>query len=412
MNDHESRVRTYSTAAEFEDFDQSPDEKNAEKAREILYGDMDVLSVSMPQDEFTGINLHGRLLKPSHEVFGNWVGKFAELGLLPFLSPSREATSTDRERVDLALLKAPTKPRQSSPWVNLGLFLATCLSTLFVGSWFERAAPSSPQQLWDFMGLLKGWPFAATLLLILGTHEMGHFLVARHHRIPVSLPYFIPVPISFGTLGAFIRLRAPIWDRRKLFDVGVAGPLAGLVVAVPLLVIGLQTAELTTWSGRVDLEGNSIVYLLAKYWTFGAWLPNFNTGQDVIMNQVTFAAWIGLLATGLNLLPIGSLDGGHVVFALFGVGARPIYRAGLLLLAMLGLAGLSPLQELWEPLKHIGYVGWLIWLWFIILTIGPSHSTTLDMVTELDSVRRWIGYGMLFLFIMTFVPVPFRTFFY
>ena len=208
------------------------------------------------------------------------------------------------------------------------------------------------------------------------------------------------------------RLRAPIWDRRQLFDVGIAGPLAGLVAAVPLLFLGLQTAELTIWSGRVDLEGNSIVYLLAKYLTFGAWLPNFSTGEDVIMNQVTFAAWIGLLATGLNLLPIGSLDGGHVVFALFGARSRTIYRAGLLLLAVLGVAGLAPLQELWAPLEHIGYVGWLVWLWFIILTIGPSHSVTLDMVTELDPVRRWIGYGMLVLFVLTFVPVPFRTFFH
>ncbi len=412
MNDQKSRIRSYTTASEFEDFDQSADERNAAQARQIIQGDMDVFSVSTPQNETAGISLHGRLLKPSYEVFGRWVERFASLNLLPFLFPDREMTHLDPQRVRLTLLPAPAPRRQGNPWLNLALFLATCLSTLFVGSWYERPVPTSLAQLLSLRDLLTGWPFAGTLLLILGVHEMGHFLAARYHRIPVSLPYFIPVPISFGTLGAFIRLRAPIWDRRRLFDVGVAGPLAGLVVAVPLLLVGLQTAELTTWSGRVDLEGNSVVYLLAKYLTFDAWLPNFTTGADVVMNQVTFAAWIGLLATGLNLLPIGSLDGGHVAFALFGVRARTIYRVSLLLLAILGTAGLAPLQQLWPPLEHIGYVGWLVWLWLIILTIGPSHSATLDMVTELDPLRRWIGYGVLIVFVLTFVPVPFRTFFF
>ena len=199
MNDPESRVRSYSTAAEFKDFDRSRDEQNTQQARAILQGDMDIHSVSMPRDDYAGIDIRGRLRRPSHEVFGNWVDQFAQLGLLPFLFPAREAASGDRDLVDLTLRDAPRQLRRSSPWLHLALFLATCLSTLFVGSWSERPVPTSLQQLLDPLALLKGWPFAATLLLILGLHEMGHFLVARYYRIPVSLPYFIPVPISFGT---------------------------------------------------------------------------------------------------------------------------------------------------------------------------------------------------------------------
>jgi len=199
-----------------------------------------------------------------------------------------------------------------------------------------------------------------------------------------------------------------VWDRRKLFDVGVAGPLAGLVVALPLLYVGLSTSELSFWSGSVGLEGNSLLYLGAKYLVFAEWLPNFTTGHDVSVNQVAFAAWIGLLATGLNLLPIGNLDGGHVVFSLFGFKARIWNQRALVLLAFLGVSGFRPLQEAWPFLEHIGYTYWLFWVWFLFLVVGSNHAATLDMVTELDPVRRWIGYGTLILFVVTFVPVPFR----
>ena len=165
-----------------------------------------------------------------------------------------------------------------------------------------------------------------TLLGILVAHEFGHYFAARYHKVAVSLPYFIPLPIGFGTLGAFIRLREQVPDRRKLFDIGVAGPLAGLVIAIPMLFYGLSTSPLDVapQGVPVELEGNSILYFLAKIAVFGQALPNHLTGQDVFMNQVTFAAWIGLLVTALNLLPVGQLDGGHTVYALFGEKARYI----------------------------------------------------------------------------------------
>ncbi len=410
MNESEKRVSSYETAAEFDDFDQSRDELNWTQAARVLRQDMHIDSVQMPRSARTGIEVHGRLFRASHEVFGKWVQSLAALQLLPFLAPDRDQAAPNAVKV--SLVTAPASPRPPRVVINIVLFLLTCLSTMWVGAGYGTTSTAPLQNPWDLERLLSGWPFAGTLLLILGMHELGHFFAARYHGIAVSLPYFIPVPLSFGTLGAFIRLRQPVWDRRKLFDVGVAGPLAGLVVALPLLYVGLATSELSFWSGAVGLEGNSLLYLGAKYLVFAEWLPNFTTGRDVSINQVAFAAWIGLLATGLNLLPIGNLDGGHVVFSLFGFRARMWNLAALGLLTVLGISGLRPLQEAVPFLEHIGYTYWLFWVWFLFLVVGSTHAVTLDMVTELDPVRRWIGYGTLVLFVVTFVPVPFRQIFF
>lgn len=407
MTDREGRVRSYATAAEFDDFDRSPDEVAWEKARKLLRADLDVQAVQRPTDgDRTGLEIRGRLRTASHEAFGRWMRDFAALKLQPLLRPDPE--SDDPQAVRVTLAPAPARPRPVRPWLNIVLFLVTCCSTLFVGAAYGPGA--SELTLLNPRHWLNGWPFAGTLLLILGVHELGHFLAARYHRIAVTWPYFIPVPFAFGTLGAFIRLREPIRDRRKLFDVGAAGPLAGLVVAVPLLWIGLQGSELSRWSGFVNLEGNSLLYLGAKYLAFGAWLPDKTTGLDVSVNSMAFAAWIGLLATGLNLLPVGSLDGGHVAFSLFGDKARLFNRGTLALMAVLGVAGWEPLQRAWPFLENIGYTYWLFWLWFIALLMRPAHASTLDMVTELDPRRRWIGYAVLAIFVLTFVPVPFRQF--
>lgn len=405
MNGPRKRVTAYETAADFEDFDRNPDEVKWEQAEKVLRPDLQIISVQMPQAEKGAIEVRGRLFRRSHEVFGRWVKELREMNLLPFMM--KDAEHADSAAVRLSLTPAPPGPAPSRPVLNIVLFVLTCVSTMAVGASFGGNPLTSAR---DPLQMLQGWPFAGTLLLILGVHELGHFFAARYHGISVSLPYFIPVPVSFGTLGAFIRLREPVLDRRKLFDVGVAGPIAGLVVALPLLYLGLSTSELTHWSGSVGLEGNSLLYLGFKYLVFAEWLPDFATGRDVSVNQVAFAAWIGLLATGLNLLPIGNLDGGHVVFSLFGFKARIWNRAALAALAVLGISGFRPLQELAPFLVHIGYTFWLFWVWFLVLIVGSGHMVTLDMVTELDRRRRYLAYATLALFVLTFVPVPFRFF--
>ena len=267
------------------------------------------------------------------------------------------------------------------------------------------------EELFLPQNLIQGWPFAVTVMGILTAHEFGHYFAARYHKVAVTLPYFIPLPISpFGTMGAFIRLKEPISDRRKLFDIGVAGPLAGIVLAVPLIFIGLSTSDMTIIrpnSGGM-LEGNSIFYYFAKFLVFGQGLSNWETGEDVLMNQVTFGAWIGLLVTALNLLPVGQLDGGHTVFALLGNRARYVNMAVLAMMGVLGVLGLASVQEQIPGLENIGWSGWFIWLGLIFFIIGPFHPPALDDVTELDERRRWVGYLVVAIFILTFTPVPMR----
>jgi membrane-associated protease RseP (regulator of RpoE activity) len=156
------------------------------------------------------------------------------------------------------------------------------------------------------------------------------------------------------------------------------------------------------------LEGNSIFYYTAKLLVFGKWLPNFTTGEDVMMNQICYAAWIGLLVTALNLLPVGQLDGGHTVFAMFGEKARYVNRIAVGLLALFALASIGPVQRLLPALGSIAYGGWFIWLFLILFLIGVQHPPALDDVTRLDHRRWWIGVLVIIIFILIFVPVPMR----
>jgi len=278
-----------------------------------------------------------------------------------------------------------------SRWVvNLILFLATILSTLIVGAAYELGSYELAwRQPWH------GWPFAFSILLILGAHELGHYFAARHHGVPVTLPYFIPMPFSlFGTLGAFIRLQGPVNNRRALFDVGAAGPLAGLVFTLPLLFYGLATSDLGTIAPGQSFEGNSLLYLLIKFAVFGRVLPG--GGQDVYLNQVAWAGWVGLFVTGLNLIPVGQLDGGHVAYALFGPRARGFFWP-----AIFGLA----LITLFSYVRGLLVVTWVLWI-FLLLFFGRIHARPLEDVSALDPWRRALAVFTLALFFLVFVPFP------
>lgn len=378
--------------------------------RALIEADLAVESVEIPRDADEGVLiLRGRLLRPSHEVFGRWLVALNELGYTPTLRPGATGDPAD---VVVRILSGVMRKGQSRWWINAVLFVLTLLSTLFAGALYSDAV-TTLRSGWDLISprfLLAGLPFAATLLGILAAHEFGHYFAARYHKVAVTLPYFIPMPLTFGTLGAFIQLKEPVPDRRKLFDIGVAGPLAGLVLAVPLLFYGLSTSPVAvppTTEG-VLLEGNSILYYFAKLLIFGKVLPNPLTGEDVFMNQVTYAAWIGLLVTALNLLPVGQLDGGHTVFAMFGEKARYVNRIVVGVLALFALASLGPVQQLLPVLSGVAYSGWFIWLFLILFLIGVQHPPALDDVTRLDRRRWWIGVLVIIIFILIFVPVPMR----
>jgi len=241
--------------------------------------------------------------------------------------------------------------------------------------------------------LLDGVPFAFTLLAILGTHEFGHYFTARHYGASVSLPFFIPAPppiFLFGTMGAVIRMRSPARDRNSLFDIAVAGPLAGLVVAIPALLLGLSWSRV----GMVLPEhtgitfGDSILMRGLTWLVFGP-IPQ---GMDVFVHPVALAGWVGLFVTALNLFPVGQLDGGRIVYALFGPWHRQVSIATFVALMALGALFRSP--------------NWIVFAGLILLLMGFHHAPPLDDLTPISPRRYVLGVFCLILLVLLIPPVP------
>ena len=306
------------------------------------------------------------------------------------------------------------------PFLNLALFLATLLTTTMQGA-LERHGYASMFPLQD------GLSFSVPLMAILLCHEMGHYLAARWHHVPASLPYFVPLPPGiglFGTMGAVI-LQSRTSDRRKLIDIGAAGPLAGLVVAIPVLIYGLSISPVQPLVGVGVQEGNSILYAVLKRIIHGAWLPG--GGRDVMLHPTAMAGWAGLLVTMLNLLPVGQLDGGHVAIAYFG---NRYGRASRILQNL--LAGLRARGRLsrstWTPWPS--WRGWagacrsplstsrlrpgMPWLmWFVLLALlrrlsgGIDHPPVDDR--PLPASRAGLFWLVFVTFAIIFMPVPLRA---
>jgi membrane-associated protease RseP (regulator of RpoE activity) len=310
-----------------------------------------------------------------------------------FESQGFTPTVREEENGRIALVAIPQvfNPPASDWRINLFLVIATVLATLSTASFYFAETPEQAFQIW------RGWPFSLSIMLILGAHELGHYFAARYHKVAVTLPYFIPLPIisPIGTMGAVIRIKAPIKNKRALFDIGVAGPLAGLFFAVPLLLYGLATSEVGPISSIGMMEGNSILYYLAKFVTLGQFLPSETT--DVHLNQVAWAGWVGLLVTALNLMPVGQLDGGHIVYSLIGSQARRLFVPVI--------AGLGILTAVSFFIDNT--FTWGIWI-LLLFFFGRAHAEPLDDVTSLDPRRRWLGIATLIIFALIFVPIPFR----
>lgn len=291
--------------------------------------------------------------------------------------------------VELVFTEGLAPAVATRPVLALVLFLATVLSCLAAGAMYQGIdIVAQPGQIW------AGIPFAATIIGILATHELGHYVVGRWWGATVSLPYFLPLPppLSFtGTMGAVIVQREPMHDRRVLFDVGVAGPIAGLIVAVPLLFYGLsQSVVAAPPAGGYMQEGNSALYLLAKLAVFGQILPADNL--DVQLSDVAFAAWIGMLVTMFNLLPIGQLDGGHVAYAALGRYANYVAYATIAFCVLLGVFVDNT---------------WLVW--GIIATFAnPRHPAPYDDITTIGGWRMLVACAMIIVLLFLLTPVPIR----
>lgn len=305
------------------------------------------------------------------------------------------------------------------------LFIATCLSTLYVGS--AQATGSDPLSAWSGVNgasdllpsiwrvshaLVRGWVFAVPLMAILVVHEFAHWIAMRRHGIPSTLPLFIPFPNVFGTMGAVIAMRDGVRSRNALVDVGASGPLAGLVVAMGVTIGGLARSPVEPIAGRTNVfvEGDSLVYLALKRLVCGPIPP----GHDVWLHPVAFAGWVGLFMTMMNLLPIGQLDGGHVAYALFG----PSYdRWSMRVIAAVAgwaaslavyLAATNP-RSAWSSELFTPASVWALWAfvtWLVLRSSGGRHPPTEE--NSLTPARRVIAVFTLALFAALFMPLPVR----
>ena len=302
--------------------------------------------------------------------------------------------------------------------LHIGLFLATFLTTTAAGAIFVHADGG-------VIPIADGLPYSVPLLLILVCHELGHYFVARAHGVDASLPYFIPLPpwLGFGTLGAVIGMRDVTADRKKLIDIGAAGPLAGILVAIPVILYGLSLSKVTTMSADSLQEGNSILYALLKLISKGEWLPAGH--RDVALHPTAWAGWAGLLVTMINLLPVGQLDGGHIATAYFGNRynrfARALHR-GLLLMAVGVFAWVMHLVRAEAGARWDWRLGALIardaamfWLvWFLFLSvIGRLSGGRIDHPPvddrPLPASRRALFWLVVLVFTAIFMPVPLRV---
>lgn len=269
----------------------------------------------------------------------------------------------------------------------LALFLVTILTTVISGALQQGADIfSNPYEL------VKGIPFSASLILILGTHELGHFIASRRHGVMTTFPTFIPgppLPPMIGTFGAVIRIKSPITTKAALVDIGASGPLAGFVVAIFVTLWGLSgSAVIPRAAAESSLGlGSSLIFHLLSYIVIGPVPPT----HDVMLSPVAFAGWIGMFVTAMNLLPIGQLDGGHLVYALIG----PMHRAfSIAMIAVLIALG------------FLAWQGWFVWAGLISI-LGMWHPPIEDQDAPLEPGQRLIAGATIAVFILTFIPAPF-----
>ena len=338
----------------------------------------EVMTIENAQVEVDrAVAFSGRLRVEAEVAFEKLKTLFEEVGYVPLL---RE---TGEKQIIVAIKGTLQAAFAERRWLNGLLLLATIVTTTFFGGLYASRIQTAAALSGLQVILQYGLPFSLTLLTILGVHELGHYVQARRHSLPVTLPYFIPAPFGVGTFGAFIQMRGAVENKRALFDVGVGGPIAGFLVALPLFVIGLLMSTVTNTPAPLNrsLLVEGIIALFR---------PEAMT-NGLLLNPVLLAARFGLIITAVNLLPVGQLDGGHIAYA--ALGRRWTSWIGYATIAIMAILGVTSSPT------------WFIWLAFALLS-GIQHAAPLNDITPLDTRRNvaFLATAMLFLSLFTAQP--------
>lgn len=349
----------------------------------LLDGLFEIQDVTIGAMGGMATRLRGRFTSPTEGAYSVLAPAFSARG--------RTLLFRREEGKDVILsLNWAHRPTPNNRWLPILLAVLTVVSV--IGTYLLMYGMTELTWASARAGLGEAAKFAGALIAILLAHEMGHYTMARRHGLAVTLPYLIPFPLSpFGTMGAVIRMKDVPTNKRVMLLTGAAGPLAGLAVTLPILIVGLALSEVLPLptSGTYIMEGNSLLYALLKYLIHGDWLPSAT--HDVFMHPMAFAGWAGLLVTAFNLIPAGQLDGGHIAYAYLGSKARYLTWGVILGLAALGL--------LWR--------GWLLWAGLIYF-VARQQQEPLDAITPLGRTERIIAVVLLVVLVLTFTPVPLR----
>jgi membrane-associated protease RseP (regulator of RpoE activity) len=350
-----------------------PDEQLVAEGRGFS---LDELSRYMQIEGIRGNRITGRIHDPLPENLAGLKEVFRAAGNIAYFERTPDGHA-------ITYGYAPPK-RKRRLWVNVLLFVLTIGTTLLVGSVNQGGDPfKHPLDL-----LLLGWPFSLSIILVLGSHELAHFLTARRLGVDATLPYFLPVPHPMtGTMGAFIRINSPVPTKSALVRVGVSGPLVGFLVALPVCFIGLLLSKPVAVSGSQGIQlGSPLVF-----WLMSELLhPRLGPGKDLLLHPVAFAGWLGLFVTALNLLPIGQLDGGHVAYAVFG---KRWQKLSWIVIAVLALMGLF-------------WLGWTFWA-VLVVVLGLRHPPPLDDLTPLNKADWRLVAVAVLIIVLTLTPAPF-----
>jgi hypothetical protein len=338
----------------------------------------DQLGRYMQIDGITGNRITGRIYDPVPENLAALKEVFRQAGNIAYFERTPEGHA-------VTYGYAPPKRRRRL-WVNVLLFVLTIGTTLLVGSVNRGGNPfKHPLDL-----VLLGWPFSLSIILVLGSHELAHFLTARRLGVEATLPYFLPVPHPMtGTMGAFIRIDSPVPTKSALVWVGVSGPLVGFLVALPVSFIGLLLSKPVAVDASQGIQlGSPLIF-----WFMSELLhPKLGPGKDLLLHPVAFAGWLGLFVTALNLLPIGQLDGGHVAYAVFG---RRWQKLSWIVIAALALLGFF-------------WLGWPFWA-ALVIVLGLRHPPPLDDLTPLNKLDWRLVATAVLIMVLTFTPAPFGS---